>query len=58
MTAQVATIEELIEHLKEIVEAYGNIPACAADGYQAYKHERRTDTTYAPTPQTEVTLIH
>lgn len=30
MTAQVVTIEELIEYLTEIVEAYGDIPAVVA----------------------------
>lgn len=30
MTAQVVTIEELIEYLNEIVEAYGDIPAVVA----------------------------
>lgn len=61
MPPQVVAVEEPIEHLNEIAEAYGGIPAVATsrvDGLVESVGRPRPGAPYAGAPQTEVTLIH
>ena len=48
MTAQAATVEELIQHPNDTVEAYG---------YQAYNYAVGEGTPYRYTPKPEVAPI-